>query len=341
MTWRNISNDGSAQIFLEDFQFGNPPRTRKRPTWARARIKSVYNTKRFRSSVLPLSMREGFLGDHRPFNVEYGHLIGLSIGGHDVSENLVPMYGNVNRGDYRAVEREIELRVASAPSPVVLLKIAYPATGTGVDEDARVPSGFTFWLFDNMSDVTSAIPMGPILRNVENRRSNTVRLTIEGLADISRREFHMQLKDRTIRDGWKIEDLNGPAFDWAQRGWLPPVGSRPNGYLDRLVYDTEFASYAELLLPRWDRIDIGPGLKFAKAQRVNLIVANCYTQPGDKKGECWSDDPNDPIRSALTEKGTDNGIQVDHIFPMASGGPNIYSNAQILSSSSNRSKGRS
>lgn len=337
MTWINIAADGSAQALLEDFQFGVPAQQRRRPTWLRARVRPVANTTRFRSGVTPVAL-QGILADARPFNLEYGHLLGLSLGGLDVPQNLVPMYGSVNRGTYRDLERELQNHLTGCPNPSVLIGISYPTTGFGVDDDPRVPSGFKVWFYSNMPDITQAVPMGPHWRAVANGRAGSVRMPIQG-GDIARREFHMELRAKTLREKWTIEMMGGAAVAWSH--WLPPADQRPYGYLDRLIYSPEFASYAQLMMPRWDACEIGPGKEFAEAQRVNVVYANCYTQNDERKGECWSDDRNDPVKTVLTELGSDNGIQIDHIFPKASMGPNIYSNAQVLSAAHNRSKGRS
>jgi hypothetical protein len=342
MSWIDMVPDGSTQVFLENFMFGVPGVQRRRPTWIRSRIRIVPNTGRFRSGTTPIALQGNvFALDARPFNNEYGHLVGLSIGGMDVPANLVPMYGGVNRGTYRAIERELELAAVASPNPVVVVGIQYPAMGTGVDDDARVPVAFNFWFFPNLTGpLSAALPMGPAWRQIPNERAGGVRFPIED-GDIERRRFHVELRARTIREGWGIEQLGGDAVAWSRNGWLPPIASRPYGYLDRIAYSPEFEGYAKLMLPRWDMCDIGPGKEFVEAQRVNVVYANCYTQADDKKGECWSDDPHDPVRSVLTHLGSDNGFQIDHIHPKASMGPNIYSNAQVLSSAHNRSKGRS
>lgn len=277
MGWINLVPDGSTQVFLDDFMVGVPAAQRQRPTWARSRIKLVPNTGRFRSGTTPIALQGNVIGqDARPFNTEYGHLVGLSIGGLDVRENLVPMYGNINRGSYRDIERELELAAAGNPNAVMLVGLQYPATGTGVDDDARVPVGFSFWLFPNFTGpLSGALPMGPAWRQIANVRAGGVRFPIEG-GDIERRRFHLELRARTIREGWGIEQLGGDAVAWSRKGWLPPVAARPYGYLDRIAYSPEFASYAQLMLPRWDACDIAPGKEFVEAQRVNIVYALLY-----------------------------------------------------------------
>lgn len=340
MPWRNMSGSTTAQVFPETFAFGRPAQMRSRPVWVRAFLKSNSSTSGRSSRTQPLALKFGGNADVRIAHTESGHLVGLNIGGPDCAENLVPMFGLTNRDTYRALERNLNTRAKFASSPVVLINIDYPVIGIdGVDQDPRIPTNFKIWYFPNMTNLAQAIPMAPVLREVANARGNSVRYDIAG-ADIERRQFLVELRKKTLRENWHIEQLGGVAGDWALRGYLPDIANRPYGFVDRLYYSPEYAGTAKMILPRWDKCDIGPGKEFVEGQRINIFYANCYTQSDEKKGECWSDAGDDPIQTVLTRMGTDDGIQIDHIHPKALMGPNIYSNAQVLSSKLNRSKGR-
>jgi len=342
MAWRNMTGSTTAHVFTETFTFGTPAQARTRPLWVRASIRPDASNAGRMTGTAPLALLSGVSADARIPNTEGGHLVGLSIGGPDCSDNLVPMFGLTNRDTYRTVERDINTRAKFGGSPAVLIKIDYPPVGTGVDQDPRLPTGFTVWYVANVPDLAQLAenPSGAPIHRVANSGGNPVRFDVQG-ADIERRRFLVELRTRTLDEKWSIELLGGAAVAWNARGYLPPVGKRPYGFVDRLVYSPDYASYAALMLPRWDACDIAPGREFAEGQRLNLVYASCYTQSSEKKGECWSDDATDPVQSVLTPMGTDDGIEIDHIHPKASMGPNIYSNAQVISSRHNRSKGRS
>lgn len=104
MAWRNMMGSTTAQIETEAFSFGFE--NRQRPRRVRALIRLTGNTNRT-SNLAPLALK-GVEDDARIYNTEAGHLVGLSIGGPDCSDNLVPMHGVVNRDSYRAVERFLE-----------------------------------------------------------------------------------------------------------------------------------------------------------------------------------------------------------------------------------------
>lgn len=340
MPWINMGGSTHAQVDLEEFQYGTPAQTRQRPRQVRALIQLRQSTGRSRSGATPMALcGSDRQADASIPNTEAGHLIGLELGGVDCPANLAPMFGNINRGVFRNLERGLREKAASSSKPAMHIEIVY---GTGVGIDPRVPAGFRVRFFSGIDDLNTvgASPLVPP-EAIPNQALAPARLDLTAFADIERRAKLIEIRDKVARTGWKIEDMDGPAAEWAKRGYMPPPSHRPYAFLDLLVYADEFKVCAHMLLPRWDAISIGPVREFAEGQRVNIAVANRYTQAGDKKGECWSDAAADPVTTALTELGTDDGIHVDHIHPMASGGPNIYSNAQVTSAKFNRSKGRS
>lgn len=334
MAWRNMMGSTTAQIETEAFSFGFE--NRQRPRRVRALIRLTGNTNRT-SNLAPLALK-GVEDDARIYNTEAGHLVGLSIGGPDCSDNLVPMHGVVNRDSYRAVERFLESYSNLMGNAGVHIEIHYADWTIGPYFDPRLPISFEVKWVHGVTAVTSIDPRNASGQTIFNRRGASVCFDVQG-GDIARRWALKEIRERTVREGWHIEQLNGPAVHWSQQGWLPPIANRPYGFVDRLMYDPEFAGIARMLLPRWDQVDVGPGKEFSEGQRMNIVYANCYTQREDRKGQCWSDDPTDPVRTALTAMGSDDGIQIDHIVPKTVRmGPNIYSNAQILSSAANRRK---
>ncbi len=174
---------------------------------------------------------------------------------------------------------------------------------------------------------------------MNNYDDSPARIVITG-DDIPLRHFLIAAKNDFATTGWMAEK----AFADFANFRLPPVGERPNAWLDWLIYEPANVKLAQTLLSKVSQstFTIGPGHPFYDPQRQLLVLANMLTQPMEaNKGECWSDASDDPIKSALTPLGTDNGIHIDHIVPEASTGPNIYSNAAVVSALYNKQKGRS
>lgn len=320
-------------------------RMRECPRMVRSYVSGPHNgrSRTVTTSLVSLGIVDGWVDGKIP-HTEAGHLVALELGGLDGSANLVPMYGGVNRGTYLVLEDDIAKRIVQAhlnkagAKPAMLVVVHYPALRIVDPLDSRIPTAMDVYFHPDVADLPQLTPAAcTLVRRIENTRLEPVRMDISG-ADIALRAKLMTIKDAFPSKRWRIEDLPEYQFEKV----LPPLDSRPNAWLDWLVLTSHEIATAETLLSKLGggNLSVGTYRGFAPQQRQLLAIANRMTQPDDKKGECWSDEATDPITSALTTLGTDDGIHVDHIFPMASGGPNLYSNAAITSALFNKQKGR-
>jgi hypothetical protein len=269
-------------------------------------------------------------------NTEGGHLIALELGGADSEYNLAPMYGNVNRGTYRGIERDLKLWVDGTARPALLVGLNYPDPMYG---DIRIPTSMHIYRYANVSDLNTVAPrMDALYRVILNTPEAPVRISILD-EDIHLRDALIRVKNAFNPNAWRVENQLGDISHS-----LPPLNRRPNAWLDFLIYSHDYEKLARQLLSKVSssQFTIGGGQPFWDPQRDLVALAVALTEPADsKKGECWSQDAADPVKTALTKLGTDDGIHVDHIHPMRANGWNVYSNAAVISSLLNKSKGDS
>lgn len=268
-------------------------------------------------------------------HTEAGHLIPLEYGGADSPFNLVPMYGGINRGTYRGVEARMGQLITHGRQAGVLVICSYQ----DIQPDPRIPLGMYVYGFSDvskMSDMTT--DKAAWVLTVRNDKETPARLEISG-PDIDLARRLGQLKTAFKFQSWKVEDYLGDI----KTGQLPALDKRPNAWIDWMLYSGRFNDTAREALSKVPASapSIGAYREFAGVQRQFVVICNQMTQSGAKKGECWSDEAEDPIKTALTPLGTDDGIQIDHIHPKASGGWNVYSNAAVVSALCNKQKGRS
>lgn len=335
MTWQPITNQFHAD--LEPFYSHDAMRWR--PKAVRAWVGGPYSDRKrtVSTSVATVGLASG-VEDGKIADTEAGHLIALELGGADHAANLVPMYGEVNRGTYRAHESALGLRIKSATKPAMLVTVDYPPLRIVDAGDYRVPASVSIYFFTGVDDLATLTPQPTnLVATVTNTRIAPARMVISG-SDIALRRELMEIKRTFPTLGWTVEKVHGDI----SKG-LPPVKDRPNAWLDFLVYSHEHVKIARALLTKvpHEVFTIGGYQGFRDSQRALVNVANRMTQPDERIGECWTDAPGeDPIKRALTALGTDDGIHVDHIVPEASGGWNVYSNAAVVSSLFNKQKGR-
>jgi hypothetical protein len=283
-----------------------------------------------RASVQP----GGQLYDAKIAHTEAGHLIPLELAGADSADNLVPMYGEVNRGTYRGMERALAERFVLGKKPAVLVDCGYSPLAV----DPRIPAYLDVYFYPDVGDLNKVVPM-PLyfVKRILNTKSEPARMPIGG-ADIDLARRLQQARTAFKFQSWQVEDVLGAV----KKGQLPPLDQRPNAWIDWLVYSHHLHNTATEALSKVAPavFTIGSYHGFADAQRDFVVLCNRMTQSSVKAGECWSDQADDPIKTALTQLGTDDGIHIDHIVPNASGGWNVYSNAAVVSALYNKQKGR-
>lgn len=270
-------------------------------------------------------------------NTEAGHLIPLELAGADSVYNLVPMYGAVNRGTYRAAERSLRGILVPGQQAAALVVCTY----SPFEPDQRNPAYIEIYASGNVVDLTTVTPTPQFLvATVMNAKSEPAQWDLSGPADVNLRAALLQAKAAFNPAHFDVADVLGIEGD----ARLPPKNQRPNAWVDWLIYSRQHLQTAQALLsmlPGNEEPTIGGCQDFSDSQKLLLQICNRYTQPDPRKGCCYSDVPSDPIKSALTALGTEDGIHVDHIVPMTPTGWNVYSNAAITSSKYNVAKGRS
>ena len=291
---------------------------------------------RSHSTCLVAKSTNGGEDDAKILHTEGGHLVALELGGADHYGNLVPMYGAVNRGTYRVLERDVPKEAAGKSDCAMFVRLSYP---DNLFADIRIPTKMDVFLFSGVTDLNAVDPgTAKPFRSIENTKGAPTFVSITDDEDIQLRKDLMTIK-ASVGTGWKIED---EVSDFsAFKGFLPD-GPRPNAWLDYLIYSSATQQVAKRLMSKVTpgEFTVGKYWEFALPQREMVALANMFTQSDQKKGQCWSDADDDVIKTALTPLGTDDGIQIDHIHPKASGGPNLYSNAAVTSALYNKSKGR-
>lgn len=320
----------TGQCTLHEPVSGSAFRLRPLRVVSEIRIK---RTPRRKETNTPLAFFASFVGkkiDLRPLDIEGGHLVGIQLGGIDKPENIAPLYSHVNRGTYAAAEAAIASAYVTGQNQGVVVELTYGG------DDPRIPSAVTLrqvagleidfdrfayryerqlhvWTLSNAPAAVSRIAIDP-----------------EILAFIERAQT-------TIRSGWRLEGVDETAAGWARADRLPPPENRPYACLDWIMLDAP----NNRVLPMETGIGtISPGKDFSERQRELVQLVNRYRQRDARRGECWSDVADDPIKHALIDLGADSGVEIDHIVPKASNGVNAFSNAQVASASFNRSKGR-
>jgi hypothetical protein len=121
MAWQTVSSVFQADTDL----FFQHDRFRFRPLSVRGFVRGsrVPEARTISTSLATIGISGGDPDAKIP-HTEAGHLIALELGGADNSHNLVPMYGGVNRGTYRAIENLLGQHIASARNPAVVVKLA-------------------------------------------------------------------------------------------------------------------------------------------------------------------------------------------------------------------------
>jgi len=300
---------------------------RLRPTKIVSRVRLTGRT-RGAVNAQPLAYGHGMgMVETRMYDTEAGHIMGLRLGGLNISENVVPMFAHVNRDLFRTLERDLENHYRTGADMGVEYSLAYADLA-----EPRVPSSITVRLLRNM-----AFPVGTAYTYaIPALHSATV---VQVPPVINRIAIDPQIAllfaqaRAAVAGGWTLESYSTDFADWVGRGGLPPVDQRPYAFLDYLYFVVDSP-----LLPLEGVGTIGKGRVFSTAQRGYIAMANRYAQTGPKVGECWSDVPDDPIKTALVQLGAESGIEIDHISPKSRGGSNAFSNGQVTSRKYNGAK---
>ncbi len=331
---RDYEKAGAAGGSFESEQFGVKGSKRERATFVELPV-HIRTTGGRGAAPPPLSQFEhggrlDFNGTARKPGFDGGHIVGLSIGGEDIPENVVPMFKAFNRGPYKNMEAEVQKRAAEISSgggqPWVTVTCYYG------DEEADTPYAFDV-LLENESTTGGRTPVwSSFLRQPEDIRfvtplSDDDQKIVRGEkgADEARglagskldtaADMFVLAPKETVSGYIKTHGVMPPT----QKGWYPDSPAhRPYQHLDILNFANKLAVGTEVSQFR----------NFTGHQRELILQANMARNGGQIK----SDDPNDPIvGGVLSEQGDLNFPEIDHIVPKSSGGSNMFSNARVVS----------
>lgn len=301
----------------------------ERVTRVRSRIAPT-STKGRGAAPPPLSQVSGGLAGQKE-GFDGGHVIGLLLGGPNVSKNVVPMYRAFNRGAYQNAENELAARAArallSGLQPGLTVICHYP------DAAADVPDRFEleYWV-GTAASVTETISLSQPgdIRPIPAMSAEHAEL-VGGGGDLAalRAKAAAVLGDPTafeLGNAASVADVIG------RTGHLPPStrGWYPDSHEDRPYEYLDILALAGSLEPM---PSFGPRYGFSPDQRRFIKQTNMLRNGGVMK----SDDTNDPVHhdpqfnGVLSESGAVNYPEVDHIVPNSSGGSNFYSNARLVS----------
>jgi hypothetical protein len=257
--------------------------------------------------------------EDRLLGFDGGHIIGLQIGGENVSWNVVPMYPAFNRGVWKLMEEETSAFVHThrgAHRMTVALKYG--------GKDPEVPTQLTVTR-EQQDDDGSWNP-------------SFASRTFSQPGDIVRTKALSEKDADALWAGLGDDELpahiDHDEFDCGKLTFAAYVNkfhrlprSRRGLYPDR----PDDRPYQELDL--YDMVNTvrGTGIKgarqgFTPVQRTMLLQANMAVNGGVLK----SDDPDDPYPD-LDERGTRNAPEIDNIVPESHGGSNHFSNARVVS----------
>ena len=256
-----------------------------------------------------------------------GHVAGLQLGGANENYNVVPMYPGFNRGVWKNVEDEVaqaktwgysgmpfraKIVLAYANSQRVVPRSLHMETTT-----RRPRKNKTLGPWETVKDYGTRTQPDDI--PTTTALSTTDADTILGVTG----------KTTTLKDAAthlkNVEGNKAAAKVVKTTGALPPAtrsaypddpANRPYGYLDLLTF-------ANKINPS---TTFGVGRTFSGTQRKLILQANMAKNGGTLK----SDDPADP-HQVLSERGTADFPEIDHIIPKSLGGSNFFANARVVS----------
>lgn len=330
---RDYVMQSSGGGVYESETFGGNGSNRERPTFVGLPV-SATSTPDRGAAPPPLSQyTDGGKTDvaaSRKAGFDGGHIVGLHIGGEDISENVVPMYKAFNRGVYKKMEDTVKKKAVeiqkAGKKPWVNITCEYE------DAMSDTPFGFTVMVESADKDDNRTVEYMQILTQPDD---------IELVAPLKEDE------QKIVRGEVDADDTRSKAgqnlnaseqfFDLGEsktveayintHKHLPPTknGMYPD-YVNLRPY--EFLDMLALA----NKIDTGTDMSafrdFTARQRELILQANMARNGGVLK----SDDPEDTVNGGvLSEQGDLNFPEIDHMVPKSKGGSNFFSNARVVS----------
>lgn len=265
-----------------------------------------------------------------------GHVIGLHLGGANVSDNVVPMYPGFNRGPWKNMEDATKAHIG-AHHGTYRMTVSMTYTAATAPE---VPTTFT---------------VKRELQGVGGAWSQAIpQETLSQPADIPvtpRLGAHQEAVVRPAGPGrLATPTVDAPPGQFLTGGQsfgdyvgthqhLPP--SAKAHYPD----DPAHRPYEILDIQYLNQAVAGAGIPMAtvmstftdfSAEQRTLILQTNLARNG---GRLRSDDPRDPHQD-LDQRGAANAPEIDHIVPKSLGGSNFFSNARVVSWQLNNKEAR-
>ncbi|MCO6454045.1 MAG: DNA/RNA non-specific endonuclease [Pirellulaceae bacterium] len=231
MSWQNLTFNGWLQVETEDFLWGwgASAQQRRRPVRVHGFIQPRSgSTARLRSGQTALALKGAGVNDGSVPNTEGGHVFGLDLGGVDTDANLVPMYGGVNRGAFREIERRLR-EFALFPGRgtcAAHIEIGY-ANAFAVGADPRVPEVFEVKCFEQVADLAAVTRTATAAWTelVANLEYPPARWDLSQFADVTRRATLLEIRQHVASNNWLIESLGDPFDDWGKASMGPNIYS--------------------------------------------------------------------------------------------------------------------
>jgi hypothetical protein len=332
---RDYERGGSQGGVYESERFGGDGSKRERVTYVELPVRAT-GTKDRGAAPPPLSQfahggKTDVVGTERKAGFDGGHVVGLQIGGEDITENVVPMFKAFNRGAYKKMEDEVRKRALELQTSGLR---AWVTIHCYYDEDTvDTPYAFDIVLESTpaSSDERTAV-WRQFLRQPEDIKlveplSGPDQQIVRG--EVGAPEVHaaagLQLEESA--NFFVLGDSKSVAAYIDKHKHLPQttngmypdsVTLRPYEYLDLLYYAGKLDAGTSL----------GAHREFTGRQRELILQANLARNGGTLR----SDDPADTVNGGvLNEMGDLNFPEIDHIVPKSRGGSNMFSNARVVS----------
>jgi hypothetical protein len=282
-------------------------------------------TKKVTAALAPTKVPErgktpvaiAFAGTAPPLGYDGGHVIGLHLGGANVSSNVVPMYPRFNRGVWKVLEDRIKAEAHKRSGLVMTVTMTYAGA------DPRIPSSFDVAVADGAtgaSVLTHSLSQPGDIPDVAAMPADV--RTVIGAAASFNQPLGAQA-DQFLRGGGTfaqaVAATGGSHLPVSKKAMYPDdPANRPYGPLDILVLN------GQLHVPGLGTM--AAFTDFTAAQRELLLQVNRERNGGTMT----SDDPADPCQ-VLDPRGAANAPEIDHIIPKVMGGSNFFSNARVVS----------
>ncbi len=332
---RDYERPGKDGGIYESERFGPEGSKRERPTVVELPVRSVTTMGRG-AAPAPLSQfahggKLDVAGTARKAGFDGGHVVGLHIGGEDISENVVPMWKAFNRGAYKKMEDDVKGRaktIVEGGQKAWITITCYYADGEAdtpyafdvllesspPNRDARTAVWATF--LRQPEDIKLVAPLSDDEQKVV--RGEVDADAIRGLAGAA---FESSAKFFALAKGQSVSQYIAAhkTMPSTTNGMYPDHKNlRPYEFLDMLAFSGKLDAGTEMSAFR----------EFTGRQRELILQANMARNGGAIK----SDDPQDSVAGGiLSEQGDLNFPEIDHVVPKSKGGSNMFSNARVVS----------